>query len=58
MLGIVGRLSELPVHVHLAADLAGFVYPRRSISTLADVYMLNVAYKPLSGWKQVDVPLR
>lgn len=50
---IISRLKELPVHVRLGADLVGFMYPGRTYSSLGGVAMLDVAYKPLSGWKLV-----
>ncbi|MDH3279871.1 MAG: undecaprenyl-phosphate glucose phosphotransferase [Gammaproteobacteria bacterium] len=50
---IISRLKELPVHVRLGADLVGFMYPGRNYSSLGGVAMLDVAYKPLSGWKLV-----
>ena len=50
---IIDRLRELPVHVHLGADLVGFTYPQGKYSVLGGITMLDVARKPLDGWKMV-----
>lgn len=47
---IIRQLEELPVHVRLGSDLAGFVRLRTSYSTMGGIPMLDVAHKPLDGW--------
>jgi Undecaprenyl-phosphate glucose phosphotransferase len=50
---IVSKLKELPVHIRLGSDMAGFMYPRGSYSVLGGVTTMDVVSKPLSGWKVV-----
>jgi Undecaprenyl-phosphate glucose phosphotransferase len=50
---IAARLKELPVDVHLGSDLIAFAYPHESHNFLGGVRVLNVASKPLSGWRMV-----
>ena len=50
---IVGRLLELPVHVRLGSDLVGFHYAQRSFSRVGGVPVLDIASKPIAGWKAV-----
>ena len=49
---IIGKLDELPVNIHLGADLAGFIYPKFSFSSISGIPMLGVAHKPkpVNGW--------
>jgi len=51
--GIVKKLSELPVHVRLGSDLAGFSHLRSNYSSISSVPMLDVVSKPLEGWRYV-----
>lgn len=52
---VVDRLIELPVRLRIASDVAGFNYLGRSFSDelFVGLPMLNVANKPLSGWRTV-----
>jgi putative colanic acid biosynthesis UDP-glucose lipid carrier transferase len=52
---MIVRLQELPVNVYLGSDMAGFIYPRLSFSSIGGVPMLGMAHKPrpLSGWSRV-----
>lgn len=51
--GIIKKLEELPVDVHIGADLAGFLRLRPAYSSIAGVPMLDMMSKPLDGWKYV-----
>lgn len=53
LLSIANKLKELPIHLHLGSDLAGFLYPGRGYSSLGGVMTLDIADKPLGGWKIV-----
>lgn len=48
---IVRKLEELPVHVCLGSDLAGFGGLHTCYSTMGGIPMLDVANKPLDGWR-------
>ncbi|USG61322.1 undecaprenyl-phosphate glucose phosphotransferase [Sneathiella marina] len=51
---IVGRLRELPAHVHLLSDLVGFRFPYQpSPNHFGGVPMIEVVDSPLSGFKVV-----
>jgi Undecaprenyl-phosphate glucose phosphotransferase len=50
---IIDKLIELPVHVRLSSDLAEFRYRCRSHSHIGGVQMLDIATKPMAGWKLV-----
>ena len=45
------KLSELPVHIRLVSDLAGFLSLRPSYSFIGGVHMFHLVNKPLDGWK-------
>ena len=47
------KLEQLPVHVRLGSDLAGFLRLRPKFSSLGGVPMLDWASKPLDGWGAV-----
>jgi len=53
LLSITEKLKELPIDLSLGSDLVGFMYPGRSYSSLGGVTTLNIAHKPLDGWKAV-----
>lgn len=48
---IISKIEELPVHVRLGSDLAGFLRLRPSYSSISGVPILDVVDKPLDGWK-------
>jgi len=50
IIDIVRKLEELPVHIRLGSDMAGFVSSRASFSSLAGIPVLDVVQKPLDGW--------
>lgn len=47
------KLSEVPVHIRLGFDLAGFQSLHSSYSFVGGVPMLHLVNKPLDGWKYV-----
>jgi Undecaprenyl-phosphate glucose phosphotransferase len=47
------KLSEVPVHIRLGFDLAGFQSLHSSYSFIGGVPMLHLVNKPLDGWKYV-----
>lgn len=53
LLEIIEKLEELPVHVRLSSDLAGFLRLRPNYSSICGVPMLDVVNKPLDGCKYV-----
>ncbi len=53
LIGIVRRLKELPVNVHLGSDLVSFLSLRPAYSTMGDVPLLGVSKKPLDGLRYV-----
>ncbi|WP_439817418.1 undecaprenyl-phosphate glucose phosphotransferase [Zavarzinia sp. CC-PAN008] len=48
---LVARLSDTPVHVRLAPDLAGFGQEARQAVTVGGVTMLKLLDRPISGWQ-------
>jgi len=46
---IVLEIATTPIRVHLAPDLAGFQFPDRSFSQVAQIPMLNLFDRPISG---------
>jgi len=50
LIGIVGKLRELPVQVYLGADLIGYHFPRVRQSLFEGVPVLAIASTPLDGW--------
>ena len=53
LLSITNKLSELPIDLRLGSDLVGFMYPGRNYSSLGGIATLEIAHKPLEGWKAV-----
>jgi len=53
LLEIINKLEELPVHIRLSSDLAGFLRLRPNYSSICGVPMLDVVNKPLDGWKYI-----
>jgi Undecaprenyl-phosphate glucose phosphotransferase len=51
IISIVNKLAELPVHIRLSSDLAGFLRSRFSYSSFADIPMLDLVEKPLNFWR-------
>ncbi len=51
--GIIDKLVELPLDIHLGSDMAGLLYPSRSFSFLGGVPMLDIAGKPLAGRQMI-----
>jgi len=47
---IVDRLAELPVGIHLGADLAGYLYHDQRFALMGQVPILKIQHKPLDGW--------
>ena len=47
------RLSELPVHIRLAPDLAGFEFSGTPPALVAGLPMLQLFDRPISGWSYV-----
>ena len=50
---IVNKLEELPVHVRLGPDLAGFSQIGSNYSTICGAPMIDMVDKPLDGWRYV-----
>lgn len=50
MLELLQGFRELPVHVRLAPDLAGFRFSASRFSPLDGIGLLDIAPKPFSGW--------
>jgi Undecaprenyl-phosphate glucose phosphotransferase len=53
LLKIIEKLEELPVHIRLSSDLAGFLRLRPNFSSICGVSMLDMVNKPLVGWRYV-----
>jgi len=51
--GLVYRLAETPVPIHLAPDFIGFEFADRRFGEVARLPMLNLFERPISGWAQV-----
>ncbi len=50
---LVYRLATTPVRIHLAPDLIGFEFPDRSFIRVAQLPMLHIFDRPISGWAYV-----
>lgn len=50
---IIEKLRQLPLHIHLGCDLVAYMFPRPTFSAIANVPLLHIAHKPLTGWKYV-----
>jgi Undecaprenyl-phosphate glucose phosphotransferase len=50
LLEIAEKLSELPVRIRVASDLAGFSFGRRSHKGFGGIPVIEVMRKPVSGW--------
>ena len=52
---IISKINELPINIHLGADLAGFIYPKFTFSSISGIPMLGVVQKPkpVAGWNVV-----
>jgi len=48
---IVRELATLPVNLRLGSDLVGFVYPARGYSFIGGAMTMDIARKPLAGWR-------
>ena len=53
ILELLDRLRELPVQVCLAPDLVGFRFSCSRFSRLGGIGLLDIAHKPLEGWKVI-----
>ncbi|MDA8248313.1 MAG: undecaprenyl-phosphate glucose phosphotransferase [Rhodospirillales bacterium] len=53
ILELIDMLSDYPVHVRLAPDLISYHFPRRVQLDLQGHPMLQVAERPISGWRSV-----
>ncbi|GJL78474.1 MAG: undecaprenyl-phosphate glucose phosphotransferase [Nitrospinaceae bacterium] len=53
ILDLTKKLGELPIHIRLGSDLAGFVHLFPSFSFISGVPMLHLVNKPLDGWTYV-----
>lgn len=47
---VVDKLSELPIGIHLGADLAGYLYHNQRFAEMGQVPILKIQRKPLEGW--------
>jgi Undecaprenyl-phosphate glucose phosphotransferase len=50
LIGIIGKLRSLPVHIYLGSDLIGYHFPRHREQLLEGVPVLEIASAPLTGW--------
>jgi putative colanic acid biosynthesis UDP-glucose lipid carrier transferase len=50
LVGIIGNLRSLPVHIYLGSDLIGYHFPRHREQMLEGVPVLEIASAPLTGW--------
>ncbi len=50
LIGIIGNLRALPVHIYLGSDLIGYHFPRHREQMLEGVPVLEIASAPLTGW--------
>ena len=50
LMELIERFSASPVHVRLSPDLVGFNFPNRSTRSIAQVPVLSVFDRPISGW--------
>jgi Undecaprenyl-phosphate glucose phosphotransferase len=50
LVGIIGKLRSLPVHIYLGSDLIGYHFPRHREQLLEGVPVLEIASAPLTGW--------
>ncbi|HEX7776622.1 MAG TPA: undecaprenyl-phosphate glucose phosphotransferase [Parvibaculum sp.] len=53
LLAITARIKTLPVDVRMCAGLMGFHLQRAGVTYFGHLPLLNVANKPLSGWRAV-----
>ena len=49
--GILDKLMELPINIRLGSNLANFFYVHTSNSVIGSIDMLDIVFKPLTGWK-------
>ena len=47
---IMGRMSVLPVNIHLCPDIIGLKFPSNKYSSIGGINCLNVLDKPISNW--------
>ncbi len=53
MRGVVRRLAVTPVAIYLAPDLVGFDYTGRDSTHIAELPILHLFDRPISGWSQL-----
>lgn len=51
--GLIRRLKELPVSIHLGSDLIGYSFAPRDYVQLCRAPLFEISPKPLSGWQRV-----
>ena len=51
---ILRQLAQTPVAIRLAPDLIGYRFSDRSLSPVADLPMLSLFDRPISGWDQLS----
>ena len=51
---LVYKLASTPVPIHLAPDLIGYEFPDRSFTRRAQLPMLHIFDRPISGWSYVS----
>lgn len=50
IMAIMGRMSVLPVNIHLCPDIIGLKFPSNKYSSIGGINCLNVLDKPISNW--------
>jgi Undecaprenyl-phosphate glucose phosphotransferase len=51
--GFLDKLRELPVHVRLAADLAGYLTATPKLTLIGRIPLLDMLSKPIDGWRLI-----
>ncbi|MCZ6862427.1 MAG: undecaprenyl-phosphate glucose phosphotransferase [Alphaproteobacteria bacterium] len=51
---LICQLADAPIRISIAPDLIGFEFLDRSVVRVAQLPMLNVFERPISGWAQVS----
>ena len=51
--GFLDRLRELPVHVRLAPDLAGYLTATPKLTLIGRIALFDMLSKPIDGWRLI-----
>jgi len=51
--GFLDLLRELPVHIRLASDLAGYLTTTPKLTLIGRIALLDMLNKPIDGWRMI-----